>query len=50
MKRDSLKAITVLFLVCAMIAAGTIACYVANERMEQTEFELSLDKVEGAQE
>jgi hypothetical protein len=45
-----MKKITVLFLVCAMIAIGTIACMVAYERMEQTQFELSLDKAEGAQE
>jgi hypothetical protein len=45
-----MRKITVLFLVCAMIAAGTIACMVAHERMEQTAFELRLDKVEGMQE
>ena len=45
-----MRKITVLFLVCAMIAIGTIACMVAYERMEQNAFEYSLDEKEGAQE
>ena len=49
MKTDSMKRITVLFLVATMIFIGTIACMVAYERMEQSAFEYSLDVAEGAQ-
>jgi len=49
MKTDSMKRITVLFLVATMIFIGTIACMVAYERMEQNQFEYALDVAEGIQ-